>query len=67
MTQETGIAKRNPDPYNCKAPSIGQAILTPIHHPIGLQPHFKHQSQLWDWINGNQPDPDPTQYTNNEV
>jgi hypothetical protein len=67
MTPETGIKKKSIDPYNCNSPVIGVAARTAIHHPLGVQPHFKQQTQVWNWINGNQPDSDPTQYTDNQI
>ena len=52
-TPETGLAQRNPDPYNTHVPVIVQVDHSPFPTPLGVVPHFKTPSEYWPWDYGN--------------
>ena len=50
---ETGIARRNPDPYNTHVPVIGTPNLEPkILGPLGTTPHTLPKDESWPWVYG---------------
>ena len=50
---ETGIAQRNPDPYNTQVPAIGVPNLEPkLLGQLGTTPRYLPKDESWPWVYG---------------